>query len=315
MRMPGGVSGVLSSHDGQFIYTAGSDPHIWIWDGNTYELRDRIKTKLKYLCSPVLHPTHEQVAAGGPDGTVRLWDIKARTEMVCAQRHAQPVTAVCFVEEGRLLASGSADGTVRLTETKSGKRVGRLKRLGSKVLRLSAPTAGRTVGAVHERGVRIWDADLTDRFSVAGLYYHGGELQSDLAFCNNGESVWVTFWGREPYLRIWSLAGLSPERLPAALLSSGAHEIALSPDERLAALALYHEIVLIDTQTQAIVAQWPVPCGPERYQGPPRGLAFFPDRQRLISADIAGGIWVWPVPLAKTDRGGVKMRATRAGRT
>src|SRR5262249_12780425 len=146
-------------------------------------------------------------------------------EILRAERHAKPVTAVCFVDEGRLLASGGDDGTVRLTNTKSGSRIGRLKRLGTKVLKLSAPATGLTVGAVHHRGIRVWDADLKDRFRFDGIYYHGGELQSDLAFRTNSESVWVTFWGRDPYLRIWSLAGSAPERLPAAQLSSGAHEI------------------------------------------------------------------------------------------
>lgn len=312
MRMPNGVSAVLFSHDGRFIYTAGSDPHIWIWDSNTYELRGRIKTELDYLSSPVLHPTREQIAAGGRDGTIRIWDVEAGVEILCAERHAKPVTAVCFLDEGRALASGSDDGTVRLSDTKSGSRIGRRKRLNAKILKLSAPTMGQIVGAVHHRGIRVWDADLTDRFSFDGLYYHGGELQSDLAFRNNGGSVWVTLWGREPYLRIWSLAGPTPERLPAVQLSAGAYRMILSPDEQLAALALYHELVLIKTHTQSIIAQWAVPCGTERYQGPPSGLAFSPDSRRLISADVAGGIWVWLVPNSRHGTVGAEMGANRA---
>jgi uncharacterized protein (TIGR02996 family) len=297
MRMPEMVSWVSFSHEGQFIYTCGSDPHIWIWDSNTYELCDRIKTELDHLYGPVLHPTREQIAAGGSDGTVRIWDVGQRAEILCAQRHAKPVTAVCYVDEGQLLASGSDDGTVRLTETKSGARVSRLKRLGARVLALSAPTTGQMVGAVHERGVRVWDAELNDRLRFDGLYYHGGDLQSDLAFFNNGVSVWVTFWGRNTYLRIWLLAGPAPELLPAAQLSAGVYKMTVSRDEKLAALAFYREIVLIDTHTQGILAQWAVPCGTERHQGPPSDLAFSPDGRRLISADRTGGIWVWTVPM------------------
>jgi uncharacterized protein (TIGR02996 family) len=307
MRMPKGVWWVSFSHDGQFIYTCGSDPHIWIWDSNTYQLRDRIKTELDCLFSPVLHPTREQIAAGGADGTVRIWDVEARAEILRTERHAKPVGVVCFVDEGRLLASGGEDGTVRLSETKSGRRVGRLKRIGARILVLSAPTAGRTVGAVHHRGVRVWDAELKDLFRFDGLHYHGGDLQSDLAFFNDGDSVWVTLWGRDPYLRIWSLAGPVADPLPAAQLSTGAHEITFSRDEQLAALALHHELVLLDTHTQDIIAQWAVPRGTERYQGPPSGLAFSPDARRLVSADVAGGIWVWPVQISKGNRDGQKV--------
>jgi hypothetical protein len=49
MRMPERVWWASFSHDGQSIYTCGADPHIYIWDGNTYELRDRIKTELDVL--------------------------------------------------------------------------------------------------------------------------------------------------------------------------------------------------------------------------------------------------------------------------
>src|SRR5262249_17296200 len=118
-------------------------------------------------------------------------------------------------------------------------------------------------------------------------------------------SVWVTLWGREPYLRVWSLAGPAPERLPAAQLSAGAHEITFSREERLAALALRQELVVLDTHTQGVLAQWAVPCGTERYQGAAVGLAFSPDGRRLISADVAGGIWVWPVPISGNNRAGV----------
>lgn len=62
------------------------------------------------------------------------------------------------------------------------------------------------------------------------------------------------------------------------------------------ALALRHELALLDARTQRILAQWAVPTGTERYQGAPGGLAFSPDGRRLVSTDVAGGIWVWPVP-------------------
>jgi uncharacterized protein (TIGR02996 family) len=114
MRMPSSAWWASFSHDGQSIYTCGEDRHIWIWDGNTYELRDRLKTKLDRLRGLALHPTREQIAAGGDDGTVRMWDLEDRAEILCVERHAKPVTGVCFVDEGRLLASGGEDGTVVL---------------------------------------------------------------------------------------------------------------------------------------------------------------------------------------------------------
>jgi uncharacterized protein (TIGR02996 family) len=299
MRMPplGGPCCVSFSHDGRFIYTCGADPHIWIWDSNTYQLCDRIETALDRLNGPVHHPAREQIAAGGVDGTVRIWDIETRAEVLCVKRHSEPVTAACFVNEGRILASGSNDGTVRLSDATTGRPVGRLKRLRGKILKLAAAAKGWTLGAVHERGVRIWNSQLEDLFRFDGVYYHGGDLQSDMAIVGDGPSVWVTLWGREPFLRIWSLARPAPVQLPAITLSEGAFMVAFSRDERLAALALRHEVLLVDPHHQIILARWAVPCGTQRLLGPPGAFAFSPDSRRLISADIAGGIWVWPLPL------------------
>jgi uncharacterized protein (TIGR02996 family) len=294
MRMPRTAAWASFSHDGARIYTCGDDPHIWVWNATGFRLERRIKTALPSLYGPALHPTLDHLAAGGADGTVRIWDLSSGKELLCPERHNGPASPVCFADGGKALASAGTDGTVRLTEVASGKRIGRLKRLGSDIHGLAAARTGLRLGAVHFRGVRVWDQDLQDLFRFDGLYYHGGEGQSDLALPGSGKDLWVTF-RQEPGLRIWNLdrPGDPPH---TADLGGPAFELAFSPDEKLVAVALYDEIVLLLAETRTEIGRWRAPHGTERWRSSVCGLSFSPDGRLLTSTDVAGGIWVWPVP-------------------
>ena len=295
MRMPPSAWWSAFSHDGRRLYTCGGDPHIWAWDLSTAKLAARIKTELDALLGPDLHPSLERVAAGGGDGTVRVWDIEAGREVLSAGRHQGAVSAVRFADAGQTLASAGVDGTVRLSDADSGARAGRLKRLGSRVHGLAACRTAPRFGAVFFRGVRVWGGDLRDIFRLDGLYYHGGEGQSDLALPGDGDSLWVAF-RKEPYLRVWDLR--TPGQGPVRTLDPGgpAFELAFSQDEKLVAVALYREIVLVRAATCEVVARWQAPNGTERHQDAVHGLSFSPDDRLLASTDAAGGVWVWPVP-------------------
>ena len=295
-RMPRSAWWSAFSHDGRRLHACGDDPHIWTWDLKTFRLAGRVRTNLDALFGPDLHPSQEQVAAGGGDGTVRVWDIEAGHEVLSAARHRGAVSAVRFADEGRTLASAGVDGTVRLTDVGTGERVGRLKRLGSRVHGLAVARTVRRVGAVFFRGARVWEVDLEDLFRFDGLYYHGGEGQSDLALPGNGERLWVAF-RREPYLRAWDLRATTQG--PRCIdLGEPAFGLAFSRDETLVAVALYREIALVDAEAFAVVARWPAPNGTERHQDAVCGLSFSPDGQLLASTDVGGGVWVWQVPEA-----------------
>lgn len=60
----------------------------------------------------VFSPDGCMVAAGGVDGTVRLWEVATGQERLRMAGHQGQVFAVAFSPDGRQLASAAADGTV-----------------------------------------------------------------------------------------------------------------------------------------------------------------------------------------------------------
>lgn len=82
---------------------------------------------------------------------------------------------------------------VRVSETRTGKLLGRAKRIDAGIHGLAASQDGALLGVVHDEGVQVWNRDLQDVFYLEGKYYHGGKLQSDLVLTQNGHTSGFPF--------------------------------------------------------------------------------------------------------------------------
>jgi WD40 repeat protein len=68
----------------------------------------------KPALSAAFSPDGRIIAAGTTEGTVEIWDLYSKQELLTLRGHTGQVTSVAFAPDGRTLATVSNDGTLRL---------------------------------------------------------------------------------------------------------------------------------------------------------------------------------------------------------
>ncbi len=115
-----------------------------------------------------------QLASGGADGTVHLWDASHPfSESLTLAGHAAPVDHVVFSPAGRWLASSSADHTVRLWDLQAAPPAAQALSVDSSVSRLTFNSTGRWLAAASADGiVRVWDLDTAPQMAPPTILTH-----------------------------------------------------------------------------------------------------------------------------------------------
>jgi WD40 repeat protein len=271
---------------GGTLASAGKDGTARLWDlcgGPTVVLSGHTDEVL----SVAFHPEGTQVATGGKDKTARLWDAATGKELLCLGQHEEAVTAVAFLNGGRMLitAAGnkinSADpGGVRLWQSTTA-----IKTHGEPngAWALAATPHGKTLAwAGGGKRVTLWDITRSDQQFYRPL--SKGVLA--IALSADGSTLAAT----DDYsIRLWSTA----DKQEQATLSGHRGQVralAFSPDGR----------TLASGGMDKRVTFWNVASGRERqtYQwdvGGVRAVAFSPDGLLAAAAGDVGRVVVWDV--------------------
>ncbi len=104
--------GTIIAGSGQAQLCAG-DQVIWVWDGTGTLLQTLDQGSVAPIAL-ALNPMGSLLAASSADGSVRLWDVAAGTQLYVLTGHNGEASSVAFSPDSTILASGGADNTVRL---------------------------------------------------------------------------------------------------------------------------------------------------------------------------------------------------------
>ncbi len=105
----------------------------------------------------VFSPNGKQMASGGADRVIRLWNLEDRKEILQLKGHSGEVYPAAFSADGRRLLSCSRDKTIRLWDLGTGKELVRLDGPVGVLCAMFLPGEQRLLAAYGDAEIRLWD--------------------------------------------------------------------------------------------------------------------------------------------------------------
>ncbi|KDQ06907.1 hypothetical protein BOTBODRAFT_181182 [Botryobasidium botryosum FD-172 SS1] len=215
---------------------------VWEWQSESYVL----KQQGHYFDMNTLSFSSDgqNVATGGDDGKVKVWNTTSGFCFVTFSEHSSSVSAVEFAKQGQVLFTASLDGTVRAFDLI---RYRNFRTFTSpspvQFSALAVDPSGEVVcaGSTDSFEVFMWSVQTGKLLDI--LTGHQGPV-SALAFSPTGNQLASASWDKT--VRVWNVFGRSRAVEPFQL-SSDVLALAFRPDGReLAASTLDGQIAFWD---------------------------------------------------------------------
>jgi hypothetical protein len=234
------------------------------------------------------NPDSSLLVTGHHDSTVRLWDISTGSLRAVLRAHTQPVRAVAFSPNGRLIASAGGseitgitgeDNVIRLWQTDNQALFAALEgHTGAVTAVAFSPEGSRLASAGLDHTVRLWDVASGAPGTVLSGY---AQPVRTVAFSPDG--TWLASAGDEGPIQLWEIGPGTQVMLDGHV--GGVRTLAFSPDGTLLVSvgASDHTIRIWDLTTDTLAAA--LDQGPDADLS---GLAFRVDGMMLAFATSAG---------------------------
>lgn len=157
----GKAAALAFSKDGSALFVAAGDAGV---NGMAYQfqvsdgkLTHTLAGHTDALYALALSPDGQQLATGGYDQMIKLWDLITGKEITTIKGHNGSINALAYRPDGKVLASASADRTIKLWDTATRRRLDTFSQPLKEQLTLAFTTNGRSLFAAGgDSRIRQW---------------------------------------------------------------------------------------------------------------------------------------------------------------
>jgi len=235
-------------------------------------------------------PDGRQLASGGWDGAVLVWDFQAGRLLAALTGHDGAVHSVAYSPGGNWLASCSDDSTIKQWDPGSGMEMRTFRGHSGAVRDIAISRDGRLIASASIDGtVKLWDAEQ-DSPETLTLMGHAGAVTS-VDFSSDGTRL--VSGSQDGAVKLWELpAGDNVNTLAGE--GDTIMSVDFSPDDTLIASGNWDRTVTVwDARTGHVEAVL------EGHTEPVRSVQFSPDGKMIASGGWDHTVRVWDVESAK----------------
>ena len=205
LEMKSSVSSCAYSPDGKMLAAGLGMVGLDIYSTTSWTRVLQIRDTLGVL-SVVFSPDSQQIASGGYDQNVRVWDLTSSEELLAMKGHTGRIYSVDYSPCGKLIVSASYDKTVRLWSSQTGESLLILKDHTSTVTSVMfSPDGRQLVSGSWDETIRFWDPETGEPGRV--LRSSLGRVDS-LAYSPDGK--WIASGHDSGSLKLWDAGSGEP---------------------------------------------------------------------------------------------------------
>lgn len=293
---------------GQWFATASRDGTVVVWDRADLSAPGKIlMTVPGDVYALAVAPDGVQLAAGGRDSKIYLWDTASWSPgpVPTLKGHSGPVRALDYSPGGELLVSASVDRRIHLWDVHSGEIVHTYQGHGDAVTAVAFTAGGRQVVSGSPDGtLKLWDVPeregLLSRCAAGPIVLVPG---TSLLVTGTGDWTPDRPGGGEARMAFWDLEKAALVDVPPLPVESSLHHwrsglkaLACSPTGRPVAAACQRgRIGLYDPDTREWIRVLEARRLGDGTPLEPNALAFGPRGRRLAVGWTDGALGVWDV--------------------
>ncbi|MBK8000471.1 MAG: protein kinase [Verrucomicrobia bacterium] len=283
------VTSLSFSPDGEWLATSTMRGQVTIWEWRTGKMIRSVRTPTFdgiYFGDVAFSPMGRKLAVGQSNG--RLWLMNAETGEGpwAVAGHGEPISALAFSPDGKLLASGSgySESTIKIWNAVTGEPVASLGGHNSWISALAfSPDGTRLASASAEQTVRLWDVAT---WKQARLFRGHLKEVHCLAFAPDGNTLASA--GQDGVIHFWDTESTDRQTYPV-VVPERQYPLSFTPDGAQVFAISFGEVLHYDTvgfrERERL-----------RDLGTNNsGLALSADGRILVAGDDSGRLKIWDV--------------------